>query len=215
VEKARRYEAGWWLATDDYSDMMGWLGASLSRRKRILFGCATARLVWDHVTRPANRAAIETAERRADGSLPRKAFADAWMALEWEPAMWTDWNIVALTDGAPYREATREEQRMMTENPFQRARSVTHRLWSDALRDIVGDPFHPVAIDPAWLAGNDGIAVKLAAAIYEERRFADLPVLADALEDGGCASAELLGHLRAPGTHFRGCWALDLVLGRS
>jgi hypothetical protein len=43
----------------------------------------------------------------------------------------------------------------------------------------------------------------------------DLPILADALEDAGCANADLLGHLRGPGPHVRGCWALDLILGKS
>ena len=55
---------------------------------------------------------------------------------------------------------------------------------------------------------------KLAQAIYEERDLRRLPVLADALEDAGCEDADLLGHLRGPGRHVRGCWALDLVLGK-
>jgi hypothetical protein len=52
-------------------------------------------------------------------------------------------------------------------------------------------------------------------AIYDERAFDRLPVLADALEDAGCADADLLGHLRGPGPHVRGCWAVDLILGKS
>jgi hypothetical protein len=55
---------------------------------------------------------------------------------------------------------------------------------------------------------------KLAQAIYEERDLQRLAVLADALEDAGCDSAEVLGHLRSEGPHVRGCWALDLVLGK-
>jgi hypothetical protein len=49
--------------------------------------------------------------------------------------------------------------------------------------------------------------------VYDGRAFDRLPVLADALDDAGCADAELLGHLRAPTPHARGCWALDLLLG--
>jgi hypothetical protein len=56
---------------------------------------------------------------------------------------------------------------------------------------------------------------QLADAIYEDRDFDSLPVLADALKDAGCSDAELLGHLRSPGPHVRGCWAVDLVLGKS
>jgi hypothetical protein len=37
---------------------------------------------------------------------------------------------------------------------------------------------------------------------------------ADALEDAGCTDADLLGHLHGPWPHVRGCWAVDLVLGK-
>jgi hypothetical protein len=84
------------------------------------------------------------------------------------------------------------------------------------LRDIFGNPFRPLpAIDPAWLTWSGGTVRKLAEAIYDERAFDRLPVLADALEDAGCSDAGLLGHLRGPGPHARGCWALDLLLGKS
>jgi hypothetical protein len=55
---------------------------------------------------------------------------------------------------------------------------------------------------------------KLAEAIHADRRFEDLPILADALADAGCANAELLGHLGGPGPHARGCWVVDLLLGK-
>jgi hypothetical protein len=80
-------------------------------------------------------------------------------------------------------------------------------------RDIYGNPFRPVAVNPDWLAWNDGTVPKLAHAIYDERAFNSLPVLADALEDAGCTDADLLNHLRDPGPHVRGCWALDRILG--
>jgi hypothetical protein len=83
------------------------------------------------------------------------------------------------------------------------------------LRDLFGNPFRPPTLDPDWLAWNGGLVPRLAAAIAEEGRFEDLPILADALEEAGCADAELLGHLRGPGPHVRGCWALDLLLGLS
>jgi hypothetical protein len=70
------------------------------------------------------------------------------------------------------------------------------------------------AIEPTWLAWNGGTVVRLARTIYEGRRFEDLPVLADALEDAGCNNAEILGHLRGPGPHVRDCLPLDLLLGR-
>jgi hypothetical protein len=61
----------------------------------------------------------------------------------------------------------------------------------------------------------------LAAAAYADRLLpsgqldrAKLAVAADALEDAGCTDPELLGHLRGPGPQVRGCWAVDLVLGK-
>ncbi len=85
------------------------------------------------------------------------------------------------------------------------------RTHSQLLREIFGNPFRPVAPGAAGLAA----AVRqLGEAIYEEHRFGDLPVLADAAEEAGCTDADLLAHLRGPGPHTRGCWALDALLGR-
>jgi hypothetical protein len=82
------------------------------------------------------------------------------------------------------------------------------------LRDIVGNPFRPPAIRPAWLTWNDGTVPRLARVIYQERLFEDLPVLADALEEAGCDNADLLAHCRGGGEHVRGCWAVDCLLGK-
>ena len=82
----------------------------------------------------------------------------------------------------------------------------------DLLRDIFA-PFQSVTPAPSWLSANDGAARNLAASIYGEAAFDQLPVLADALEDARCSDLGLLGHLRLPAPHVRGCLALDLVLG--
>jgi len=84
------------------------------------------------------------------------------------------------------------------------------------LRDIVGPlPFRPVVLDPSLLKWNDRLVVGLAQAIYEERRWGDMPVLADALLDAGCDSEDMLAHCHEQGTvHVRGCWVLDLLLGK-
>jgi hypothetical protein len=86
---------------------------------------------------------------------------------------------------------------------------------SDLLRDVFRTPFRSaIAIDTTRLVRDDFIA-RIAASVYTARDFDRLSLLADALEDAGCTEAELLGHLRGPGPHVRGCWALDLVLGAS
>jgi hypothetical protein len=79
------------------------------------------------------------------------------------------------------------------------------------LRHIVGNPFSPVPFDPAW---RSPAALAIARAAYEDRRWDDFPFLADALEEAGCDDQALLRHCREPGEHVRGCWALDLILGR-
>jgi hypothetical protein len=82
------------------------------------------------------------------------------------------------------------------------------------VRDVFGNPFRLAALDPAWLAWEGGTVVKLAQAVYDDRAFDCLPVLADALEDAGCEQADVLDHLRGHGAHVRGCWAVDLLLGK-
>jgi hypothetical protein len=79
------------------------------------------------------------------------------------------------------------------------------------IRDIFGNPFRPVTINPSWLTAT---VIALATSIYSEKAFDRLPILADALQDAGCENDEILNHLRQPGEHCRGCWALDLVLAK-
>jgi hypothetical protein len=85
----------------------------------------------------------------------------------------------------------------------------------DLLRDIFGNPFRPVAAEPSWTTWNGGVVGKLAGSVYEERAFERLPVLADALEEAGCTDADLLAHCRGGGGHVRGCWVVDLLVGKS
>jgi hypothetical protein len=82
---------------------------------------------------------------------------------------------------------------------------------ADLIREIFGNPFRPVALDPTWLTPT---VRQLAEAIYQERVFERLPILADALEEAGCGQGDILGHLRGGGEHCRGCWVIDLLTGR-
>ena len=211
--KKREFTETWWLKSYDYTTMMKFMGARLSARKRLLFGCATARMVWKHVVKPRNRNAVLTSEAYADGLATRDEMEAAWMNLAWERAMYSEWHIVALTAGLPYSAPTQADRdRFARANtaPFERSREE----WSDALRDIAGNPFQERVLRPHWLLADDRAATALAESIYDEHAFERLPILADALEDGGCDGEPILAHLRGPGPHFRGCWALDLVLGK-
>jgi hypothetical protein len=84
----------------------------------------------------------------------------------------------------------------------------------DLLRDIFGNPFRTLTLDPAWLTWQGGLLVSIAQRMYESRNFTDLRVLADALEEAGCSDLDILAHCRQPGEHVRGCWVLDLLLGK-
>jgi hypothetical protein len=80
------------------------------------------------------------------------------------------------------------------------------------LRDTIGPVhFRPVPLNPSWQTSN---VTALATAIYDDRAFDRLPILADALEDAGCDNGDVLNHCRQPGVHVRGCWVVDLVLGK-
>ncbi len=80
------------------------------------------------------------------------------------------------------------------------------------IHDIFGNPFRPVAFAPEWRSSS---AVGLAQSMYESREFSPMPILADALEEAGCDNPEILSHCRGDGPHVRGCWVVDLVLGKA
>jgi hypothetical protein len=93
-------------------------------------------------------------------------------------------------------------------------RNLDSRL-ADLLRDIMANPFCPLpTIGPSWLVWKDGVVVKLAQRVYDDWAFDCLPILGDALEDAGCHNGDILAHCRQAGPHSRGCWVLDLLLGK-
>jgi hypothetical protein len=97
---------------------------------------------------------------------------------------------------------------------FRRACVEINREFTSYCLDIFGtDPFRPVAFDPVWRTDT---AVSLAKRMYESRDFSPMPILADALQDAGCDSDDILNHCRdTKQVHVRGCWVIDLVLGKS
>ena len=102
----------------------------------------------------------------------------------------------------------------MSERNDQGVATVESRQQASLLREIMGNPFRHVAVDPSWLAWNGGTVGKFAQAIYDERAFNRLPLLAEAFEEAGCHDPDPLAHCRQPGEHVRGCWVLDLLLGK-
>jgi hypothetical protein len=98
------------------------------------------------------------------------------------------------------------------------AKAAERASQADLLRCVFGNPFRPAIVSPACRTAQ---VVALAQAAYDNRTLpagvldlARLAVLADALEEAGCNQTDLLAHLRGHGPHVRGCWAVDLLLGR-
>ncbi len=90
---------------------------------------------------------------------------------------------------------------------------LTEPRWRsiELIRDLFGNPFRPVTIDPAWLTRN---VIAIAEGIYEDWAFDGMPILADILEESGCDDAAILEHCRSPAEHVRGCWVIDAILGK-
>jgi hypothetical protein len=98
------------------------------------------------------------------------------------------------------------------EKEYGEAVAKEKRSQADFLRDIFGNPFQHVTLATAWRTPQ---VVALAQGIYDDRAFDRLPSLAEALEQAGCRDADLLAHCRGPGPHVRGCWLVDLILGKT
>ena len=174
---------------------------------------------------PDDRAAVEVAERYADGL----ASADELRATERRATLYRDvdeeepepedqppshwcavaaWGVTAgrvIVRAGDVCDATR---RVAGDRSGEWEEVAQARL----LRCVLGNPYRPVSVRPSWLTPG---VVALAGAVYADRGFDRLPQLADALRDAGCDDADILGHCRQPGEHGRGCWVIDLILGKA
>lgn len=221
-----------WLACNDPRPMLDVLRGRVSDRKLRLFAIACFRRDWTLYTDERSRESIVVGERYADGKATAtelKTSHDAAMQAAREITdaafmpfgTWrTDQDFeennrrisssLAANDAAwGSAMAATSRRRIQTPGAVAEARAE-----AVLLRDIFGNPFRPVTLDPSWLAWNDGTIPRLAQAIYSDRRFADLPILADALEEAACTNGDILAHCRSGGEHVRGCWVVDLLLGK-
>ena len=189
-----------------------------------LVGVAFCRSDWTDATPAGLRRVVDVAERFADGlaSVDEMAAVAEWLSARANdrPSAWSDeWSAAyhlvrhpgEWRSGHGVRASVTVVSQMASRVGRWPAAIGTRAAHADIVRDILGNPFRPVAFAPEWRTAD---AAGLAEAIYERRAFHDLPILADALQDAGCDSPDLLDHLRGPGPHARGCWALDLVSGR-
>jgi hypothetical protein len=199
-----------------------------NERQMRLFAVACCRRVWHFIADERARRAVEVAELYADDLATEEAIEEAQkatasvrqrggIAAKWAAVAWAPTGARMVVDAAGHTAAFPPGRDY---DPLKRQAESDEQC--KLLRDIFGDPFRSVTITPAVLAWNDAIIIRLAQATYEERHLpagtldnGRLAVLADALEEAGCTDADILDHLRGPGPHVRGCWAVDLCLGKS
>ena len=218
-------EDQWLAATTPYNMLLHvrrdgpGLRTSAARRKFRLLACACVRRLGDSFFPPELRTCVETVERFAEGEIKDVQF---WrIQSEARHVDWAQhpgavrmvffrltshkiWNVARV-----WQSTTRPEWNDLRGNkPAAEKAHLAH-----VTRCLFGNPFRQVTFDPAWRTSD---AVALARGIYDDRAFDRMPILADALQDAGCADDGVLAHCRDTKTsHTRGCWVVDHVLGFS
>jgi hypothetical protein len=218
-----------WLVSVSPHEMLTAIGSTLSSRKLRLLSGRIAHLALkrptstklqllaaDPETRPAWEALalaqelIEDLDRFADREVSAKRLRRSLQRLtslyrHWSEGAYVARNVIGAAIESPPRLATllwplREDINLANPN-----RSV------ELIRDLVGNPFRPVALDVRWRTED---VVGLARGLYEDRAFDRMAILADALMDACCDDEDILSHCRSDGPHVRGCWVVDLILGK-
>lgn len=210
-----------WLASADAREMIEVVRGKGSPRLWRLFAVACARNVTGSLPEAA-RDVLRVAERFADGAATAQELRYARAQTAYRLAVSEEYrqevssNFFWDEPFAAAHLARRAAEAGLTCVADEVGADSVDRLFllPYLLREIFGNPSRWADLDPAWLAHGDGAARKVAETNYEGRSFESLPVLADALEDAGCADDALLAHLRSRGPHFLGCWALDFVLDK-
>jgi hypothetical protein len=191
-----------------------------SPRKWRLIACACCRFAWAQLEDDRQRHAVEVAERFAEGLADAAALWQAWYrTYSAGAAASTRWpgrggaadavrHVLARLADLHLAQATSADD-------LEEVEARHRRGLCGAIRDVIGNPYRPaVTIEPAWLAANGGLGRAIVEGIEAEGRFDEVPVLGDALEDAGCADPVILTHARRQ-RHYRGCWLIDAVLGKS
>jgi hypothetical protein len=212
-------EAQWLTCTEPRPmlERLESMGVLESNRKYALLVCACSGRVWALLSKQERRdveafaAFAEGSTRSQPAGLPRITRTSSCVPDLCVP-------LVNLQAAAARKEAPRREG--IIQAIFSREEAAPQ---VDILRDIYGNPFHPSPfLHPAVLAWSDATVRRMAEGIYEGQRLpegtldtARLAILADALLDAGCDDEGLIQHCRGEGPHVRGCWAINLILGKA
>ena len=230
-----------WLTSTDLEDMLSFVHARASDRQLRLFACACLRRFEFLLRDEEGRKGIGVAEKYADGLVARGELREAHHSVPYflscvtaheavrSAVFWVtteDASLAASRVAASLRSAAVATiLSQTTAQPSLNAQAnlaafearhaeETHQAF--LLRDIVGTHLEPrPALDPTILSWNNSLIRRMAEAIYAERCWLEMAILADALLDAGCPDENLIQHCRDAGEHVRGCWALDHILGKN
>ena len=210
---------------DLFVDACEWLGEQKkNHRKLLLWACGCCRRLGGLLEDDRSRAAVDVAERKADGLATKDEVKVAREAAKRVPqvtrplrgtaAEWAASAAVWLLhpSAAEFSQTAVIRAAAATAESGATTREAEEQTQFELLRDVFGNPFRPVAFDPSWRTST---VVALAQQMYDSRGFSPMPVLADALQDAGCDNEAILAHCSEPGPHVRGCWVVDLILGKS
>jgi hypothetical protein len=193
--------------------MLGFLADQASARRLRLFAVAGARDLLAYNPDSGHRgfygddmefdSAIQRAEALADGKKIVRDFEKEFLWAELPEAGEAAYVVLGCSDIGLWM----GDPAQIVPKAIKSFR-VHPVIW---IRDIFGNPFRPVTFDPRWRTSD---VVGLARAIYDDKAFERMPILADALMDAGCEDEQIIAHCRGDGPHVRGCWVVDLVLGK-
>jgi hypothetical protein len=233
MQKETKWTEKKWKLCIEPQWMLWFLGEAATARKVRLFICACCRRAWHLVKDKRLKALLPLLEDLADGKLtdrereqarevadsvryPKPTNAQQCLGIEFRDAMGKKYYVGAgfgeYSAGLFGEFAACAFGYAAKDSAFGKAKKAERKMQATLVREIFGNPFRRVKFNPAWRTTDVKL---LAQGIYEEHAFDRMPILADALQDAGCASEDILNHLRDPqAAHVRGCWALDLVLGK-
>lgn len=206
-----------WLTSDDSIAMLGRIkGRKVATwRKLRLFTCATLRRLLSDS--PLLLSVLDVGEQFIEGGVTDDERRSAIAKISRpEDLRSLPTNLVrnCLTSPIAGYGADREWwHNAMAAADRAKRESELARYCAGLMRDIFHSPLSRrlPRVPSSWSQWNESVVPRLAQAIYDERAFDRLPILADALEDAGCTDADILQHCRQAGEHCRGCWAVDLL----
>ncbi len=212
-----------WMTCGDPEKMLQLLRGKASDRKLRLLAVACCRAEPERDDDGFSRSVIEAADRYADGLVTEeersKLHSSVYYFLD---AIESDndtertaffRSLICVIHDDPVYSATYVSVHWRGVEVERARRAILFK--SIAIHDIFGLlPFVPTTVDPSVLTWNDRTIPRIAQGIYIDRAFDRMPILHDALLDAGCSDELLLSHCRNPESHVRGCWAVDLLLGK-